>query len=268
MISSKEEHLVLVDFGLTLLQAKVFLSLVEHGSLNAGRISFFSGVSRPDVYRALKNLHKLGFVNKEITEPFKFSAISLAAALDILMQKRKNKSKELKNKSKSLLDKVMIHERNEIKEESKFRLYPPKEALMKKLANSIKKTSLEINIITTKRRLEAACFYFNKPLLEAWKRKVKGRAIINQREQLNIVVTNIWKYPSAIIRYTSDDPITTLAIYDKKEVYIFTQPEAEIKDSSALWSNNPNLVNIASRYFESIWTNTQSINSLNSINDD
>ena len=95
-----------------------------------------------------------------------------------------------------------------------------------------------------------------EPLEEAWKRKVKGRAIIERtgkRQTESFLKT--WKHPWAGICYISDSPKTIFAIYDKKEVFIFTEPDSELKDSPALWSNNSSLVHIANKYFEGLWNN-------------
>jgi hypothetical protein len=50
-----------------------------------------------------------------------------------------------------------------------------------------------------------------------------------------------------------------MAMYDKKEVLIFTFPEADLKDSPALWSDDSSLVGIAEHYFEAMWNRARDI---------
>jgi hypothetical protein len=44
-----------------------------------------------------------------------------------------------------------------------------------------------------------------------------------------------------------------MAMYDNKEVFIFTNPVAQLTESPSLWSNLPSLVFMAEVYFESLW---------------
>ena len=70
----KEDHQTLIDLGLTLLQAKVYLALVQSGTLKVGTIAQVSKVARPDVYRTLQKLQDLGLIEKIITKPILFRA--------------------------------------------------------------------------------------------------------------------------------------------------------------------------------------------------
>ena len=65
MYCPKEDFQILVDLGLTLLQAKVFLALLVRGTSKVTEISQVSKVSRPDVYRSLSKLQEFGLVEKE-----------------------------------------------------------------------------------------------------------------------------------------------------------------------------------------------------------
>jgi len=44
-----------------------------------------------------------------------------------------------------------------------------------------------------------------------------------------------------------------MAIYDKKEVFIYVEPTADLTESPALWSNNSSLVAMADGCFETLW---------------
>ena len=63
------KHQILTNLGLTPVQARVYLALVESGPLRISAISKASDVARPDVYRILSNLEKIGLVEK-ITSHF------------------------------------------------------------------------------------------------------------------------------------------------------------------------------------------------------
>jgi hypothetical protein len=48
-------------------------------------------------------------------------------------------------------------------------------------------------------------------------------------------------------------PKTVMVKYDNKETFIFTKPNAELKNSPALWSNDPSIISMAEDYFDILW---------------
>jgi DNA-binding MarR family transcriptional regulator len=52
----------LVEFGISRTQARVYLTLVDRGTLTLRAASEYSGVGRPDTYRALFDLKKEGLI--------------------------------------------------------------------------------------------------------------------------------------------------------------------------------------------------------------
>jgi len=109
-------------------------------------------------------------------------------------------------------------------------------------------------VLTSPSRFTLACYCLSEFVADAWKRGVIGRALIYKNEtNIDEITLKIWKYPSAEIRYILKNPKSVVSIYDKKEAYIFTNPEVGFKDSPTLWTNNSSLVNIASQYFECVW---------------
>jgi hypothetical protein len=45
-----------------------------------------------------------------------------------------------------------------------------------------------------------------------------------------------------------------MAIYDRKEILIITNPHARLSESPALWSNNSSLISGMCDYFTILWT--------------
>ena len=50
-----------------------------------------------------------------------------------------------------------------------------------------------------------------------------------------------------------------MAIIDDKEVFLMNEPNSNLEESSALWSNNQSLITALSTCFDSFWKNTNSI---------
>ena len=82
----------------------------------------------------------------------------------------------------------------------------------------------------------------------------KGRVVIDSIEEIQCEsIKDFWRAPRAEIRYIPTVPRTVMAMYDKRELFVFTKPTAQITESPALWSNVPNLVAMADDYFRMLW---------------
>lgn len=244
-----------LSLGLNSSEAKVFVALYKIGTAEASRIAKDSAVARPDVYRALSNLHKLGLVEKIIAHPSRFRAVPIETGVSILLEHKTKKYIELKSKSASLIrriNKKNIHK--ESYQESQFVLIPSRDAIIKRLTKTIEKTQTSIDVSTSWKRFKSACYRLAEPLQEAWRRGVKGRAVIEETEEPALeFAKTYWRSPHAEIRHVHFSPKTVMALYDKKEVYIYVIPAADMTESPALWSNNPSLVAIAEDCFETLW---------------
>jgi sugar-specific transcriptional regulator TrmB len=245
----------LINLGLNSSEARVYISLHETGTAKATTIAKASGVTRPDVYRTLSKLNELGLVEKIIAHPVMFRPIPIETGVAILLERKSKKYNELQSKSASLihsLNKKNIHK--DSYQESQFVLIPSKEVLIKRLTKTIEKTQTSIDVSTSWKRFKFACYRLAEPLEKAWCRGVKGRVVIEETEEpvLEFVKT-CWKSPHAKIRHVHSHPRTVMAIYDKKEVFIYIKPTADLTESPALWSNNPSLVAMAEDCFETLW---------------
>ena len=250
-----------VDLGLNSSEARVLVALYKTGAAEASKIAKASMVARPDVYRALSKLHKLGLVEKIIAHPSRFRAVPIVCGSAVLLEHKAKEYMELKSKSASLIRRM--NEKNNYKEsyqEPHFVLIPSTEALFKHLTESIKKTQKSIDVSTSWKRLKSACYRLAEPLEEARRRGVKKRAIIEKTDApVSEFAKTYWKGPHAEIRQINLPPKTVMALYDKKEVYIYIIPTAGMTDSPALWSNNESLVAMASDSFERLWETAQQL---------
>ena len=64
----------LMELGLTLVQAKIYLTLTKLDNATIKAISKNSNLARQDIYRIIPSLQKLGLVEKIIDKPTKYKA--------------------------------------------------------------------------------------------------------------------------------------------------------------------------------------------------
>ena len=261
--SVKDEAVeTLTCLGLNCSQAKVYLALVENGLSTAKKIFKISGVNRQEIYRIMPKLQNSCLAEKIIGIPTRWRATPLRDGLSFLLENREKETSELQTKATKIINYIKEKkERARLREEEcQFVMMPGKDAIIKRLIKTIEKTQKSIDVSTTWKRFKSACYRLAEPLEEAWRRGVKGRVVIEETEEpvLEFVKT-YWRTPHAEIRQVRFPPKTVMAMYDKKEVYIYVIPTANMTESPALWSNNPSLVAMAEDSFETKWKTAQQL---------
>lgn len=243
-----------VELGLSYVESKIFLTLVQVGTVKVEKISQLSNVSRGDVYRNLSKLQDDGLVEKQISRPALFRAISIRDAIECLIKRQKLKHKKIEVEATNLLEKY-TEKKSSPSDEFNFVFVPSREALIKQLNRAIVNTKNSIDVSTSCKRLTAAGFSLSENLLEAWDRGVKGRAVIDVNGGVECEsIKTFWIPSSARIRYIPKIPRTVMAMYDRKEVFIFINPTAQLNESPALWSNVPSIIAMAEDYFDILWS--------------
>ena len=252
----EDEIQVLENFGLTLNESRVFLALTLLGTANVKEISKSSNVAREAVYRVLPSLQKLGLVEKEITRPTRFSALTLDDAVTVLLALRNKETHDLQEKVKVLLRLKNKKAKMEPLEDSKFILIPARKMLIRKIGDELDRAQKSVSVVTSNKRLLGAMDIFSEAIEKALSRGVKFRIVTsNVKNVLSPTVLEIRNSVSCMeIRYALSDPKCAALIIDGKEVLIITKPATEVCcESPALWSNNPSLINIVEEYFETLW---------------
>lgn len=253
----QQELKVLEGLGLSSTRARVYLALCHHGISNIKTISDIAGIARQDLYRITSDLMELGLIETVISRPISYKATPIEEGVSLLLRRRQKELSTLESKTRNLLQNFSSNNKKAEQEKSisaQFLLIPSSEMLISKLNGAINKTQSSIDVSTSWKRFKFACYQLCEALEKAWQRDVKGRAIIEKLEESNVdSVETYWKSPYARIKYVQSPPKIVMAIYDKREVFIFVQSEANLMQSPALWSNNTSVVTMANNCFELLW---------------
>jgi sugar-specific transcriptional regulator TrmB len=255
--SQNEEVKILMELGLTLDQARIYLALVQSGWSSAETIYEFSKVTRENVYRIMPKLQKLGLVEKAITIPAKFKAIPIKEGLSILRERQIKKTSELQAKITKLLNTFGTRRLKTAsqKEEPQFVLIPKEEAFLLRLKNASQNAKTNVDMITAWDEFRR-WFYAAEGFEEDLERGLKFRIIMEKpqdKKPLREVMKECKKSPFWKVRYLLSSP-TVFMMFDNKEVIICNLATSRPPTvTPALWSNNPSLLAIISGYFEIMW---------------
>ncbi len=254
----------LMDLGLTLQESKIYCALVKIGPTRVSKISKTSQISRADAYRTAKKLERLGLIEKIISKPVVYDAVEPKVAINFLLDCKLKNFEEVKLKSYSLLKDLEKKVKNKPHEKQDETIWiPSKQALIERIKQSVDKTQRTIEILTTNMRLTQACYTFCNCLDNAWSRNVKCRVLVQEPTQKQLTLfKKAYPKPCCEFCFFTHKPLAVIAIYDDKEVFVITNIEATLKNSSSLWSSNKSIVGLAKHYFETMWKSSKPLSTL------
>jgi sugar-specific transcriptional regulator TrmB len=250
---------VLTDLGLTSLQARVYLALLTSGPLKASAISTISKVARPDVYRNLSKLQKIGLVEEIIRKPVEYRAIPITNGLKLLLEAKTQQYETVKGETRMLLDTATIEKSNKNKaaEAPHFVLIPKGKTVIEEIRTAIEKAESSVDLVLSwKRFSQGIASVFSESMETAWTKNLKSRFIIESPPESKTgeqLIKFCREKPFCQIKFIPHNPQAIFGIYDGNEIFIVLQSKTDLPGSPALWSNNPSLIGLAKDYFEMLW---------------
>jgi sugar-specific transcriptional regulator TrmB len=245
-----------MGLGLTSCQAKVYLTLCRFGVADAKTVSHYAGVPRQDFYRIVSALEELGLVEKIISRPFTFEAIPIDRGTSLLLERRKLETERLEKKIKDILENFETNNKRNLQlGEPMFILISEKNSVVERSRKSIENAKSSIDAASSWKRF-SQIFDFEDGMEKAWSRGVKCRFVTEKptkNKALGFIRDLCDKNTFCEVRFVPSFPKTILSIYDRKELLLIIDPEAELSESHALWSNNSSLLTAMQDYFEILW---------------
>ena len=245
-----------MGLGLTSCQAKVYLTLCHFGVADAKTVSHYAGVPRQDFYRIVSALEELGLVEQIISRPFTFKAIPIDRGTSLLLERRKLETERLEKKINDILENFEINNNRVLHlGEPMFVLISGKGSVVERSRKFIEKAKSSIDAVSSWKRF-SQFFDFEDGMENAWSRGVKCRFVTEKptkNKASGFIRDFCDKNTFCEVRFVPSLPKTMLNIYDRKELLLIIDPEAELSESHALWSNNYSLLAAMQDYFENLW---------------
>jgi sugar-specific transcriptional regulator TrmB len=255
----QEEYVqTLMKLGLTLVQAKAYLALSRMENATIKAISKASNLARQDVYRIMPALQRIGLVEQIITTPTKYKAVPIKNGITSLLENRAQEHAELRRNTAQLLS--SLHEENvkiapSVEDEPQFVITSELTLVLKRLMDGTNASKISIDSIGTWESFEAVVLKGFQDFKKALARGVKIRSITEMPpngKSIPRCVEILKKHPLYEVRFISAPAPITMAILDKKEMNIGIGG-GEQKAVSSLWSNNPVILALTTKYFDEVW---------------
>jgi sugar-specific transcriptional regulator TrmB len=250
----------LIKLGLSILEARIYLALCNRQLSTAKELSILTKTAKPDTYRVLNNIQHKGLVEKTIEVPSRFKAVPLEESIVFLLNRKKTEYDDLLGKSELLIRSVKekaVDEKPLEAIEPHFTMIPQREMIVKRINEAICRSEKNVDIyLSWKRLVNGFTSVFIENCERAWKRGVHFRIVVESPQE-DVARKQAMQFnkksPFCSIRFLPGKTKTVTGIYDQKEVFIIVNPEEDILDSPALWSNNQSLITAIQEYFDLLW---------------
>jgi sugar-specific transcriptional regulator TrmB len=254
----------LLRFGLTPLQARIYLWLLLSGPTNASEVIRGLGVHRADVYRVLRGLAAKGIVEINMANPTVYAAVAPAKSVQALLREQENKISELHSLSGTLVDAIdkRVSEFSKSRRDSNPTGPTLHSSFRLKFGAQVIETWREMlrgakeEVMRVWSRF-GITYHFEEGLLEEYvecaKRGVKIRALTDVGDDTARFVR---KYSGPIEFRHTNIGATALryTVVDRKEVFVSTTlVPIRTSDFTALWTDNGALVRGFIMDFEEAW---------------
>jgi len=230
---------LLEQAGITALEAKIYLCLLEKGSIRAGEISRHAGIHRRSVYDAIERLIQKGLVSYiKINNRRYYEAADPQRLIELLRQKEDN--------IKQIMPELqLLRKFSEDKKEVLF--FRGKQAIKTVFDDQIK-TGKEILIFGDAVNVnEIVKYYFPRFDKQRVEKNIKVRMLFDQTARKQKYLKKI---PLAEVRFVKKGnkaPVSTNIYADKVSVIIWEQ------NPKAILIKEASLAKSFKSYFEFIW---------------
>lgn len=263
---SQEEVLkTLVSFGLTEIDAQVYVFLAKKGAQKGRDICKALKITKQQLYPSLKNLKKRGIVSSTIEHPARFSAIPFEKVLDLFIKAKMEETQRLQKSKDEILSKWQALEIAEI-DTSRFTVIEGRSYIFSKIQQMMQETKNQISTITTVPSLVQADQYglFDVGFSPALESKIKFRFLTELSSQNVEAMKNLMRESRGVkLDFEGRNPnlgfklFPRMVIRDEDEAIFFIKPRTEAsiieKDDVCLWTNCKTLVQAFTAIFEELW---------------
>lgn len=259
MMIAEEYVKILAELGLTLTEAKVYMSLLGLKIATANLINHRSNVARQEVYRVLSDLEKKGLIEKIIDRPTKFRAIPANNAISILLQRKTEHHHRLRKKAIKHFRNFEIdcEETSPHKIDTKLIMLSKSQtnptSQIDKLGKAVEDAQKSVLCSTTLPLFAKIKFKNEHTWKKAVKRKVKFKIIIgkkpNQKSELNLS-SELKNTDYFELRWSPTVLPVCVLLVDEREAFCRLGCTGK---HPVLWSTDPNFVSLIKDYFDMKW---------------
>jgi sugar-specific transcriptional regulator TrmB len=258
MRSQEEDTHAFSKLGLTVSQAKVYLSLATMGKADGKTLWKCTGVPRQDIYRVLAELQEKGLVEKIVHTPTQYMAIPIENGISTLVHLKAAEYKEIEEDAKELVKRLIVRNlEDNLKKDCKIVL-SAKQANRKKAEQAIANVKRSLNAVVTPKTFSQIVFHEFEKLEEAAKRGVAVQVLVEKNGEKLVLPENLGvllAQPNFKLKFVANQPKIVMGVFDNEEAVIAVNSSAhgDFGENTSMWTTDPSIVAICQGFFEKIW---------------
>ena len=242
---------IMLQYGLTPNQTKVFLHLTKTGEKTASELSKNLKVPRTETYHLLNLLEQKGIVFSRFSKPAKFNSIPINEAISILIDNEKKKITDLESKKKTVLslwDTLPEFNKQVETENNKFQVLQGRNSILGKIEQIAKNAQKSIQVLGSEVNFMK---FYHTDFVEFLKNsKADLEVLTTFSEKGNYVFEEL--EPDNIKRFDDNQRNNfSFIIKDDSEVLFFVNNSDS--DVMAIWTDSKSFVITLKSLFRLIW---------------
>ena len=256
MESQDKNVQTLHKLGLTTLQAKIYLILIQIGKEKIQTISRIANIDRSNTYHTIIELQRIGLVEKMLGTPNFYNAIPVEDAVSSLLKRKQDQYSHIQREAQGLISVINAKDTKPENVEYKFKIVSKqKNTEQKDIAFNCEHVGESYDLLINKKILFTGVFDLDKYQMRAVKRGIKYRLVTEKmdaetlREKLKLFLAE----PNFQIRYILGSLKTELIIRDKKTASIPLLPNSGMGEGPCLITDHPGCVEMFQDHFNKIW---------------
>ena len=251
----EEETSNLVELGLTVLQARAYVTLLQLGTARAARLAAAMEIVKPEIYRILRDLATRGLVQRNLTSPATFTAIPAEMGLNLLTRQLRDRLDNFERRKKDLVKSLSLLAPTPSDSEHRTILLETYEKSDQIFRRMLAEARHEYVGVTGKQAfMELVDDGIARAIVSAKKRRVHVRIIADIDDSNSRSAEFLSRH---VELRRSQNTLFYIDIVDKKEmlfgsVYLKTD-QAKRRKESDLWTTNPRFIEGMHAMFENLW---------------
>ena len=251
----------LMKLGLSSSQSKTYLCLTKLGEDTVITVSKSSNIDRGETSRVLSKLMDLGLVEKIIDSPNRYRPVSLAEALSILLDRKKQEDSQIRRETERLLAESSSVDVGEpfAKEEPRTLLIPSGNHLANLMRDRLANLQRNYDGISYLDEFERRLNVYYEDYKRLLARGVRIRFVLENTEDRQFssnLLDSLNDSSNFEVSFVRSKVPACIGIYDDQDVQVSIARRIDLCAASAYWSNSPVFVALAKSYFDSLWTKT------------
>lgn len=259
----------LSDFGFTTNQAKVYLSIIESGSISVAQIAQNTQLHVQDIYKILPKLEKRGLITRTIEKPVQIKAIPVEKALTRLLSKEKEEAEKrfnyLEDNLNDLMDSIKKNQLNGPPvEDVCFVPLITAEQVRNQAELTFGGANSSCDLVATVDLIKPLMSRLSQNTERFNNLDVKIRLLIESPLPLehaqNALHKALPKNAKITAKYVNKTKPMPYYVVDQKEVWISMEKETDAGLPCVLWTKGKNFVEFFQQSFNEAWNKTNTVN--------